>query len=85
MKLIIISVTVLIALNYVQAGDKGGMMKAISGKCKKQENASDDDVDKMSKGEPMQSKEGKCMAACLGEQFGIVRIFFRIYQLNLNP
>ncbi|KAL7036137.1 hypothetical protein ACKWTF_008709 [Chironomus riparius] len=49
------------------------MMKAIAGKCKKQENASDDDVDKMSKGEPIQTKEGKCMAACLGEQFGMLK------------
>ena len=76
MKLLIVSVIVLIALNYAYAGEKGGMMKAIAGKCKKQENASDDDVDKMSKGEPIQTKEGKCMAACLGEQFGIVRRSF---------
>ena len=73
MKLIIVSVLVLIAISYVNgAGEKGGMLKAISGKCKKQEGASDEDVDKMSKGEPLESKEGKCMTACLGEQFGIV-------------
>ncbi|XP_070499987.1 general odorant-binding protein 28a-like [Chironomus tepperi] len=74
MKLIIVSVTVLIALNFAYAGEKkSGMIKAIAGKCKKQENASDDDLDKMSKGEPIESKEGKCMAACLGEQFGMLK------------
>lgn len=46
----------------------------MSGKCKKQENASDADVDKVSKGENLDTAESKCFAACLAEQMGFVSI-----------
>lgn len=69
MKLFLISVTIYITLNITHANE----FAKVFGKCKEQEKVSESDIGKISKGEEPETKEGKCMLACVGEAFGTVR------------
>lgn len=71
MKCFIILVALFITFNIACAG-QAEMFKKLATKCKKQEKASDEDVEKASKGLAPDTKEGKCLAACMSEQFGFV-------------
>lgn len=61
-----------VATLCVEAGDHSALIKSMSGDCKKQEKASDDDVENLSNLKVPTTPEGKCLTACMGKQFGIV-------------
>lgn len=76
MKFLIIVSTVLM-VNYVNAGmDKEQaqeMFKGMAQECKESQGASDDEVNLMAEGKYPETRPGKCLAACLQKQFGVVK------------
>lgn len=48
------------------------MLRGIALECKVNEDASDDDLSRLVAKKPLESKEGKCMIACILEQMGIM-------------
>lgn len=59
----------------VKAMDKNeakDMFRSMSQDCKEQEKANDADVEIMIDEKYPETKEGKCMVACMQEQFGVV-------------
>ena len=76
MKFLIILATVLM-VNYVHAGmDKPQaqeMFKGMAQECKDSQGATDEEVNAMAEGNYPETKSGKCLAACLQKQFGIVK------------
>lgn len=48
------------------------MFRNMSAECKEQEKATDADVDTMVNENYPDTKEGKCLVACMQETFGIV-------------
>lgn len=48
------------------------MFRDMSQDCKETEKATDDDVETMINEKYPESKEGKCLVACMQEQFGVV-------------
>jgi hypothetical protein len=56
-----------------QAFAGNAMIKSFSKKCKTDEGASDDDVENLSNGIAPETKEGKCLAACMGKQYGLMK------------
>ena len=72
MKLCLILLTFTFIFISVDAGQFTAKIKSIAGKCQKKENASDNDVENVSEGLAPETPEGKCLSACMGEQFGIV-------------
>lgn len=67
-----------IAIVSVKAMNKTeiqGMFRDMSQDCKEKEKATDDDVEKMIEEKYPETKEGKCLVACMQEQFGVVRNF----------
>lgn len=49
------------------------MLKGMAADCKEKEGASDDDVDGMVNKAIPTTKPGKCLNACMMDQFGVVR------------
>lgn len=49
------------------------MFRGMSAECKEQENATDADVETMVNENYPETMPGKCLVACMQEQFGIVR------------
>uniref|UniRef100_A0AAG5CTT0 Odorant-binding protein 13 n=2 Tax=Anopheles atroparvus TaxID=41427 RepID=A0AAG5CTT0_ANOAO len=47
------------------------MLRGLAAECKKQEGASDDDVDGFVNDVPPQTRTEKCLAGCMQEQFGL--------------
>jgi hypothetical protein len=73
MKYLFAFIAIAIAFNAcVEAGKYTAIIKSMATSCKTQENASDQDVDDLANGKAAESKEGKCLSACMGHQFGIV-------------
>lgn len=72
MKLFLVALTLAVVFICTDAGNYGAILKSVAGTCKDKEGASDDDVNKISEAKVPETKEGKCLVACLGEQFGIV-------------
>ena len=75
MKLLIILATILM-VNYVYTMDKEQaqeMFKGMAQECKESEKASDDEVNLLADGKYPETRTGKCLAACLQKQFGIVK------------
>lgn len=67
------------------------MLKGMAADCKEKEGASDEDVDLMvNKGIPT-NKPGKCLNACMMDQFGVVRsgvhskYAFFFHNIKFNP
>lgn len=64
-----------VGLSIVMAMDKEeakDMFRNMSQDCKNQEKAGDPDVETMLNEKYPETKEGKCMVACMQEQFGVV-------------
>ncbi|XP_070499986.1 general odorant-binding protein 19d-like [Chironomus tepperi] len=62
----------LLAVNAMSDENKE-MLKSFAEDCKKTENASDADVELMANEQFPDSKEGKCLIACMQEQFGVTK------------
>lgn len=68
-------VAVGLSIVMVKAMDKEEakeMFRNMSQDCKDQEKAGDSDVETMVNEKYPETKEGKCMVACMQEQFGVV-------------
>ncbi|CAO1399709.1 unnamed protein product [Diamesa hyperborea] len=76
MKFLVILSTVLM-VNYVHAGmDKEQaqeMFKGMAQECKDSQGATDQEVNDMAEGKYPETRTGKCLAACLQKQFGVVK------------
>ncbi|KAG5681356.1 hypothetical protein PVAND_010800 [Polypedilum vanderplanki] len=73
MKYLFSLIAIAIAFNVcVKAGKYSNIIKSMATSCKAQENASDQDVEELSNGKAPTTKEGKCLSACMGKQFGII-------------
>lgn len=67
-----------ISISSVRAMNKTEMQQMfrdMSSDCKEKEKATDDDVEKMVQESYPDTKEGKCLVACMLEQFGVVSNF----------
>lgn len=62
----------IVMVNAIDKEEAKEMFKNMSQDCKEQEKASDADVDTMINEKYPESKEGKCLIACMQEQFQIV-------------
>lgn len=72
---IVLSVLVIFAVSSVRSIDierTKTMLRGIALECKVNEDASDDDLTRLVGMKPIESKEGKCMIACILEQMGIM-------------
>jgi hypothetical protein len=66
-------IILLIAISSAH-GNFSGLIKTMAATCKAKENASDADVEDLSNFKAPNTPEGKCLIACLAEQFGIVKL-----------
>lgn len=64
----------IISANAMDKEEAKDMFRSMSQECKDQEKATDADVETMVNENYPDSKEGKCLVACMQEQFGIVSI-----------
>lgn len=55
------------------ASASSALIKTASQSCKRAENASDKDVDDLSNGIAPETPEGKCLAACMGKKYNIIK------------
>lgn len=62
----------IVTVKAMDKEDAKEMFRNMSQDCKEQEKASDKDVDTMVDEKYPETREGKCMVACMQEQFGIV-------------
>lgn len=67
-------------INCDDASDKEDMIKSLAESCIEKVKPSEDDIKRMVKMDLPTTKEGKCLSACLMEQFQIVRIKRRCHQ-----
>lgn len=51
------------------------LLRSLAKPCQISENATDDDLENLISMQPPTTREGKCLAACMGKQFGLVRNF----------
>lgn len=66
-------ILVLVESEEIDREEAKEMFRNLSKDCKEQEKATDDDIEIMVNGTYPTSTEGKCLVACMQEQFGIVR------------
>jgi len=75
MKLILLTIFVASGVATVRGMDKEeakDMFRSMSEECREKEKASKDDVEVMVNEKYPDTKEGKCLMACMQEQFGVV-------------
>ena len=73
MSLLVVAVTAIVKEEAKE------MFRNMSQKCKEQEKASDADVETMVNENYPESREGKCLVACMQEKFGIVSWFMQSF------
>ena len=62
-----------VAVTAIDKEEAKEMFRNMAQECKEQEKATDADVETMVNENYPESKEGKCLIACMQETFGIVR------------
>lgn len=62
-----------VAVRGMDKEEAKDMFRNMAQDCKEQEKASDDDIETMVNESYPETDEGKCLIACMQEQFGIVR------------
>jgi metal-dependent amidase/aminoacylase/carboxypeptidase family protein len=64
----------IVSIQAMEKKEMQDMFRDMSQDCKEKEKASDADVETMIQENYPETKEGKCLVACMQEQFGVVRI-----------
>lgn len=70
----------IVMVNAMDPKEARDMFRNMSQECKEQEKATDEDVETMIDEKYPDSKEGKCLIACMQEQFGIVSSLKKNYR-----
>lgn len=71
--LLVLALSLLVATVYAMDKEEAkDMFRNMSQECKEKEKATDVDVETMVNEKYPESQEGKCLMACMQEQFGIV-------------
>lgn len=71
-----------VMVNAMDEEEAKEMLIGLSQDCKDKEKATDDDVKLMVGKKYPTSKEGKCMVACMQEQFGVVSLAVGILKVK---
>lgn len=62
-----------VGVNSMTMAEQKQMLMGVAMECKASENASDDDLGKLVEKKTQDTKEGKCLLACIMEQMDVVR------------